>query len=437
MRQGWLIYWGLVLGLLLIPMRERLGTSQANTIFLRHFESADVFLTDQSLQVFSLSALAEEELTIVVYGLEPGLEPALSLFNAEGQTIAEDINQPGEAVAVLSFRAEQNGVYSFVVSRRNEQGGLVRVMLFEGQPLGTDYSLLDTVDPLLPSRAYLVAGDSQRPVVMTIQVQETAEEGAEPPQVFASRGTQLAPPPLEERLTAVEQFTWENTNGNIFYTLNVRAIPEPVGVSHKLGGQFRQLGQFLETADIRLDIGLGQDEADRVLRPICQGKTIAPSERSLGPGQDFADVGSLPADQAVEVLGFQADYFLILDTQSNTGATWVPADDLQMVSDVEGPDCGRVAEIPAPDPEAVESFDPANLPSPSSPEGNSGQTEGSSNNAGGNENANPPNPAANPNPPAPNSGEDNQQDNNNDDHNDDNNDNADDNDDNNDDDNDD
>jgi hypothetical protein len=329
------------------------SASHAATIHVRYFESADFLLLDDRFQLYSFAALEDEQVTLVVYGLDEGLIPAVSVFDINGVTVTEDLNLDQRQVAVIELTAPENGLYTALVSRQSEGGGLVRVMLFEGQPLEPDFSLLDTIDPLLPSRAYFAQGDSQSPVSMTVSVLEDEDDNTPLPQIFASRGTQLTPPPLEERLTAIERFSWQNDDGSLFYTLNVRSIPEEaLPTSRKVGAFLAANAQFLDLATIRLDIGEGSADPDFLPRLECLGQAQAGASLLAGPGEQFIVLRSLTQRTEVEVIGSSGDFWLIVDPTSPFGGSFIRQDDLEITADENA--CARAlltfaAPNPTPD----------------------------------------------------------------------------------------
>jgi hypothetical protein len=334
----------LVLGIMLIA-----APAGAANVLMRYFESADVILTDEQFQFFSYSALEGEEITIVAYGLDEGMVPALTLLDQNSSTVAEDPNIESEPVAVIEYTTPVNGVYTFSVNRLTDAGGLMRVMVFTGDALGGDYSLLDTIDPLLPSRAYLVSAPESGSSSMTIQVEPTAGTTGDGPLVYASRGTAEEVPALDERTTAIEERTWVNEAGEVFYTVNVRATPEPLPFASKLAGFFDMQVQQLETATIHMDIGEGSDNPEFIPRPECRAEIQSSTELLAGPSDDYISLGQIPSGQAVEIAGENGDYFLVFDANNPTGASWVLKSSVRPVSDLTGEDCARVELVPAPD----------------------------------------------------------------------------------------
>jgi hypothetical protein len=228
----------------------------------------------------------------------------------------------------------------------------MRVMAFEGDPLSGDLSFLDTVDPLLPSRAYLVAGDEERPIAMAVAVTSEGQQdpAADLGTIYASRGTEFSLPAADERTAAIQQAAWENDRGDTFYTLNVRALPEVTFTSQKLGGQLRQAAQFLDVVTVQVDIGQGSEdgEVDFLSRPVCTGEIgSAGAEILAGPSSQYRSLGRLAPGQDVELLGENGDYYLIVSPTSPTGGAWVLKSALMGV-DTGGLACSRFQPFPPP-----------------------------------------------------------------------------------------
>jgi hypothetical protein len=382
-----------LLTLIVVLLSLGIQPSSANNIHLRYFESADAYLTNSAFQLFSFTALAGEEVTIVAYGLDADLLPTITVVDVSGITLAEDLNNDQNDVAVVELVAPENNLYTFLVSRRSDIGGLVRVLLFSGDPLSGDLTRLDTVDPLLPGRAYLVAGGSaDEPLDMAVTVleeEETSEATTSeiPSTIFAARGSEVASPPLDERTTPVQQQGWENEEGDIFYTLIVRAFPDsPAPTSQKLGAHLSSISQVLDVVDIQLDLGQGGDPQD-IPRPICKGNVIRDSKLLAGPGEQYIEQGSITAPQDVEILGFFGQYLLILDLTSPTGGRWILRNNVQIDETITSPNCLRVVAFPPPpltednsvngggggqQPDSFGGLPPGDNPPPDSPPNDSG-----------------------------------------------------------------
>lgn len=343
----------LLLGMMLLMA----PSSHASNIHLRYFESADALLTNSAFQLFSFAAIDGEKVTVVAYGIDDNLLPTLTVLDVNGITLAEDLNEDANEVSVIELVAPDNGLYTFLVSRRSDAGGLVRVLLFTGDPLSGNLTRLDTVDPLLPGRAYLVAGGStEEPLEMAVTVLEEEEADttdtspSTPTEIFAARGSELSAPPVEERTSPIQQKGWENEEGDIFYTLIVRALPDPLpATSQKLGAQFSTMAQFLDIVDIQIDIGQG-GEPEPIQRPICKGNVIVTSPLLAGPAETYIEVGDITAPQDVEIIGFFGQYLLILDLNSPTGGSWIARNSVQIDETLSSPSCARVVEMAGPEP---------------------------------------------------------------------------------------
>ena len=321
---------------------------EAANIHIRYFESADVILTEDRFQIFSFSALEDEKATIVAYGLEEGIVPGLTVLDPTGVTMAEDLNADQLPVAVAEITAPENGIYTFLVSRQNDVGGLMRVMLFVGDPLGDDLTLLDTVDPFLPSRAYLVAGDDNEPVEMTIRIMlDEEDDTSQPPTVFASRGTEVEVAPLEERVNPVQQFTWFNDDGDIFYTLNVRPLPEPVPTTLKGSAVFAPRTDVTDLEDLEFVVGEGGDPQE-VPRPVCVATALPGAEVLAGPGDDYLIREILSGGEEFEIVGENGAYVQVVDLDDPSGASWILKEQLNL-PDLLGEDCVRVQFVNAPE----------------------------------------------------------------------------------------
>lgn len=337
----------LLFATLLLLLSALLATSaSANTIHLRYFESADMLLTDSRFQLYSVAALEGEQVTLVAYGLDEGLIPSVSLFDINGLTIAETTNPDQQPVAVLEVTIPATGLYTILVSRQSEVGGVARLMLFEGDPL-RDIRFLDTVDPFLPSRAYLIEADTDG--VISVSVMDDDDPQTPLPLVFASRGTENAPPPAQERLTPIDRFSWQTSQGAVFYTLNLQASPDSLlPTSGKLGAFLSRSAQFLSLATIQVEIGEGAEVLDFFGRDLCTGTTNADSDLLAGPGQQFIVVGRLAQSSAVEIIGSADQFWLVVNPTSPTGGSFIPKAAVNLTSSQD--DCCRAnSEILPPD----------------------------------------------------------------------------------------
>lgn len=319
--------------------------AQAANIHLHFFESVDSFLTEERFQRYSFQALEEEKITIVAYGLENDTIPMLTVFDTIGSTLVENPNEEGLSAAAVQFTAVENGIYTFLVSRQTDEGGLVRVMIFEGDPIKEDRTLQDTVDPLLPARAFLFAGDETDPVEISISVIDDDDPDTPTPEIYASRGTDIELPPLEERTTPIQSQLWENTDPERLYTVNVRASPEPV--AHLNG--YLSYGQQT-TGPIQFGIQSGEGgEPEMVVRPICQARVLETVQSFGGPSAEDYDPASLfQAGQEIEIVGMNGLFYLIVDPDSETGGSWIPMASIEFISIPDSVDCSRVVEVEAP-----------------------------------------------------------------------------------------
>jgi hypothetical protein len=348
----------LIVALLLLLMLAFATQLGAANIHMHYAESADAFLTTEQFQIFSFAGLQGEKVTIVAYGLDEGMVPGLTLFNMEGQTIGEDLNADTSPIAYIQFDVPSSGLYTFLVSRQTDVGGLMRVMLFEGDPLEGDLSFLDSVDPLLPSRAYLISGGTDAdPLEVTLTVLDDDDEATPIPEVFASRATEITLPSIDERTTGITGNSWENEDGDIFYTLNVRPLPEATGTSVKPSGLLSFVGQFLDITNIQIDLGAGSPNPDFLPRDVCQSTVPTATVLLKGPGAAYGESETpLPAGATVEVLFSSGDYYFVIDL--GTGITgWLPKS--AVIIDVDrDQQCGRVVDIPAPPLPPVAQTDP-------------------------------------------------------------------------------
>ena len=348
----------LMFGLFSAPTSDSQAVYQpvpANTIYTRYFESVDTLLTE-NYQLFSLTALRGEKITIVVYGLDEEVSTAVMLLDPLGSTVAEDFNVEKYPATVVVANAEENGIYPFVVSRTSVQTGMIRVMVFEGEPLDTNMTLLDTIDPFLPSRAYLVAGqkrsgDELVPLEMAIQSRPfvDAEPGAPLPAFFASRADRFTRPSLAERLNPVQFFQWVNDTGQNFYTVNIRALPETLPNEQEivaLGTPIPRLEQPLLPYDITLTVNPG-GEPQRLERPVCSitysliGRTLVIQDT---PGEAYRPLGQLNGGDNVEVIGTDdtGEWIQIVYADTPSGSGWVQNYDF---FDTSAETCMRVVPV--------------------------------------------------------------------------------------------
>ncbi|MGB1286007.1 MAG: beta strand repeat-containing protein, partial [Aggregatilineales bacterium] len=199
--------------------------------YLYYFESSDAVLMDGIDSArFTFATLPGESVTLVAYGLDELIQPELRLFDATGALVNQGVRDESQPyVTYIQFESTTNDIFEFEVRRSflaaDDNGGIARVMLFEGDPLSDDLTLLDDINPLLPGRAFMVAGeagDGLRTLVEVLDVERFTEK----PQVFASRSTLSLLPDIAERFDGVDVRLWFNDDGDAIYTFNIRAVPE-------------------------------------------------------------------------------------------------------------------------------------------------------------------------------------------------------------------
>jgi len=331
----------LVLGLILTPF-----SANAANIHIRYFEAADAILDTETFQIFSFSALQGENVTLVAYGLQEDLIPALTVLDIEGRILAEDLNPNSLPVASLQLTAPTNGLYTFLVSRLTQTGGLVRALLFVGDPLTEDLSLLDSIDPFLPSRAFLFGGDENDPVRVAIAVPENQTPVSE---VYASRGTDLEAPPLAERTTPVQTVVWENDQGDVFYTVTIRTAPDPLPVTRHHRALFAKVHRQSNQQIFQIDVNQGSPNPEFVERPICLG-TSRGTTLLAGPSTTYRDQRPSANGEELEVVGENGDFYLVVDLDNPLGGSWIPKNAIDGLTGLgqSGSPCARVREVPPP-----------------------------------------------------------------------------------------
>lgn len=267
--------------------------------YLFYNESDDVRLFNLEEQSYRFFPFIREEVTIVAYGLDNGVLPTLTLIDPDGQEIGSISGLLDQPVVYLQFTARQNAIYTFNVRHQGDDAGAVRVMLFEGDPISQDITYLDRLNPLLPSRAFLVAGRSEPPLPMIVDVIKI-EDLNRTPQVFASRATLTTAPILQERTSPIEYIGWLNDDGEEIYTVNIRATPE----SNTDAAATQDLRMYNTYSffyfDYYLTIGAGSDPV-RLPRGECEGlvdraECVENSERG---GRVFEDNQGGAARQGV------------------------------------------------------------------------------------------------------------------------------------------
>jgi len=213
--------------------------SDSSPLYLYYFETDDVLLEAGQTQAYEFTAFDGEKVTIVAYGLDSLVRPEITLLNEAGEVAAtgrSTVEQP--YVRYIQFTATKDETFIFNVNAVESAagGGLARVMLVEGEPIGGDLTYLDTVNPLLPGRVFMVAGSDEIDTNVTAS-QVGIRTGAEvlpvtrfrdKPDIFVSRGSTEELPPIAERFNPNTSHVWFNEDGNKFYFFTVHAIPEQV-----------------------------------------------------------------------------------------------------------------------------------------------------------------------------------------------------------------
>jgi Ca2+-binding RTX toxin-like protein len=286
-----------------------------NTTYLYYFESDDALLTpDQPAKRYSFGTLPDEKITLLVYGLDDLVMPQLALYNAEGELVRQGTRPLNPYVTGLEFEAGDKELFFFEVAAENNATGVVRVMLFEGDPYDDDLTLLDTINPLLPGRAFLVAGDHIDAAIegldVRVEVLPVPRFEDDRPEVFASRGTEAQYPSIDERFTPEVRRGWANSADVPVYTINVRAAPEPLSSVTELISYNKSLN--LNTFfyfEYHLIIGKGsvpqlllrgEDCQSNPNRPECIVSTGEPTGRSDAP--TLVPVRNDPPPPAEELL---------------------------------------------------------------------------------------------------------------------------------------
>ena len=206
-------------------------------LYLYYFETDDELLQTGETQQYLFTAYQGEKATIAVYGLDQLVMPQLTLRDEEGNVVATGRSNPQQPyVSLIQFTAPQDQIYTFDVTAAQaaEDGGLVRVILVEGDPIDGDLTYLDTINPLLPGRVFMVAGsdeidedvDATRRGVRVGATVLPVDRFRERPDIFVSRGSPEELPTIEERFNPATAHVWFNEDGNKFYFFTVHAIPE-------------------------------------------------------------------------------------------------------------------------------------------------------------------------------------------------------------------
>jgi|GEM_PF-6897395 len=315
-------------------------SASADSIYTRYFESYDIILREQSFQIFAVSALQGEKLTIATYGLSDSLIPSITVFDPAGRTITEDLNNNDERIAAVQWTATIDGMYTFAISRKTEASGLVRVMMFEGDPIDYDVTLLDFAAPNLPSRAFLIDGNSTDPIGVYTEITQNLGVVSEDVRYFVSRGSSFEIPPEEERFAAIENTSWINDQ-DTFYTLNIRAIPEQQDFSYK-NDFLSPRPQFNNPFEYIIQIGEGSEEFVRIDRPQCQIDAVNLTLYD-GPDTTYDIDNIIVGNTTIEIVGRDetGEWLQIVNENEDDGNSWIPSLPYQADSD----DCSRVTGV--------------------------------------------------------------------------------------------
>jgi hypothetical protein len=320
--------------------------TQAASIYMRYFESVDSDLSQDRFRIVSFTAFEGEQLTLAAHGLESDVRLGFTLLDPQGMTLAENLNPEGLPVTVLQLEAPSTGIYSLLLIRLSERGGLARLMLFEGDPIEADYSVLDELDPFLPSTAYMIEAPTTDEVKVAVSVVQDALLEAQI-SLYASVGTDQTPPTLDQRVTPVTVREWqtESPTEAEFYTLNVRLYPEAPPTSHKLTAHLSQMAQTGDVVQVRLDVGAGQPTPAQVNRARCSA--LSPSRTSVFDQADAAStlLGTLAPNQLVEILGVNGNFILVETPASLRGIGWVRESALRLQVRLDDPACSRVLTL--------------------------------------------------------------------------------------------
>jgi hypothetical protein len=214
-----------------------LETIQSVPLYLYYFETDDELLAAGETQQYQFTAFRGENPTIAVYGLDQLVMPQLTLHDEEGNVVATGRSNPEQPyVSLIQFTAPKDQIYTFDVTAAQaaDSGGLIRVMLVEGDPISGDLTYLDTVNPLLPGRVFMVAGSDEidedvsatQPGIRVGAIVLPVDRFRERPDIFVSRGSPDDLPSIEQRFNPATSHVWFNEDGNQFYFFTVHAIPE-------------------------------------------------------------------------------------------------------------------------------------------------------------------------------------------------------------------
>ena len=220
------------------------------SIYLYYYESDDALLDVGQSQLYTFAPIPGENITIVSYGLDDSALTSVSLFDSNSNLVGTgttnqvtekpdntDTTPQSPFITAIEHTANSSGLYYFEVKHESGDAGLIRTMLFVGEPFNTDLTLIDELNPLLPSKAFMVAGDPDREWINeltgeTIQGLRTdvdvlpIERIDRSPDVFLSYSTLSYLPDVTERLEPVTFDRWFNQDDQEIYLVNIRPVPE-------------------------------------------------------------------------------------------------------------------------------------------------------------------------------------------------------------------
>jgi Ca2+-binding RTX toxin-like protein len=229
---------------------ETLSIILEQSIYLYYYESDDSFLDVGESQLYTFAPIPGEDITIVAYGLDDTAQTSISLFDNNQNLVATGTNNQvtepsddpdappqSEYITAIQHTANSRGLYYFEVKNESGKAGNIRTMLFVNDPFDTDLTLIDELNPLLPSKAFMVAGDPEREWVNeltgeTLQGLRTEvdvlpiERIDRTPDVFLSHSTLSYLPDVVERLQPLTFKRWFNQEEQEIYLVNIRPIPE-------------------------------------------------------------------------------------------------------------------------------------------------------------------------------------------------------------------
>ena len=215
------------------------ATPSDTPFYLFYFETVDVLLQTGETAQYKFDAFRGEEVTIAIYGLDELVLPQITLYNNDGEIVATGRYTPEQPyITSIQFTVSQDESFTFEVTAivAADGGGLARVMVVEGDPIAGDLTYLDTLNPLLPGRVFMVAGSDEidediSPIESGRRVSVEVlpvERFRDKPDVFVSRGSSDFLPPIEERFSPATSHTWFNEDGTAVYFFTIHPVPEQV-----------------------------------------------------------------------------------------------------------------------------------------------------------------------------------------------------------------